>query len=175
MAHSERLIQLLDEMKELYKRKNSGYNGNQPDPFTNFKACQAFGVDPFLGTLVRMADKWGRVCNLAQDAANEQVGESIKDTLSDLAMYALIARCLYEEQEHQASETEQAQQQLGPVNTLALTNAAMCVCGCPPAWRGYNSHFIVHCLGCSLTTAHYATLGRAIEVWNECYSVLRGE
>jgi hypothetical protein len=39
------------------------------------------------------------VTNLVKNPLNEQVGENIKDTLMDLAAYALIAICLLEEQE----------------------------------------------------------------------------
>jgi hypothetical protein len=45
-----------------------------------------------------MTDKFIRICNLMANPLNEQVGESIKDTLLDLAIYCLIAICLFEEE-----------------------------------------------------------------------------
>lgn len=96
----QRYLQLLDDMKELHTRKNAGYAGaDNPDAWANFRMSEAFGVSPFLGCLVRMSDKYIRVTNLVRNPNNEQVGENIKDTLFDLAAYALIAVCLLEEQE----------------------------------------------------------------------------
>jgi hypothetical protein len=97
---SQRYLQLLDNMKDLHMRKNAGYAGDDnPDPWANFRMAEAFGVTPFKGCLVRMADKYIRVTNLVRDPNNEKVGENVKDTLFDLAAYALIAVCLLEEQE----------------------------------------------------------------------------
>lgn len=96
----KRYLELLDIMKDVHIRKNAGYAGvDNPDPWANFRMSEAFGVDPFIGCLVRMSDKYIRVSNLVKSPANEMVGESIKDTLIDLAAYALIAVCLLEERE----------------------------------------------------------------------------
>lgn len=94
---SERYLQLLDEMKELHIRKNAGYAGDSPDPWANFRLSEAIGISPFKGILVRMSDKWIRITNLVKNPNNEKVGESIKDTLFDLAAYALIAIAVLEE------------------------------------------------------------------------------
>jgi hypothetical protein len=93
-------LELLEKMKDLHIRKNAGYAGqDNADAWANFRMSQSFGVSPFLGCLVRMSDKYIRVSNLIKNPENEQVGESIKDTLMDLAAYALIAYCLYDEME----------------------------------------------------------------------------
>lgn len=96
---SQKFIDLLDQMKDLHIRKNAGYAGHSPDPWANFRMSEAFGVDPFHGCLVRMSDKYIRSSNLVKDSSLDQVGESVKDTLFDLAAYALIAICLMEENE----------------------------------------------------------------------------
>lgn len=97
---SAKFMNLLTEMEDIHKRKNAGYAGEgSMDPWANFRMSEAIGVSAFNGCLVRMGDKYTRVCNLAQNPDNEQVGESIHDTLIDLANYALIAICLYEEEE----------------------------------------------------------------------------
>lgn len=98
---SQRYIQMLEEMKGLHIKKNAGYSGkDNPDPWSNFRDAEKFGVSPVQGCLVRMSDKYMRLVNLLKDTENEQVGESILDTLADLAAYALIARCLIEEMEN---------------------------------------------------------------------------
>lgn len=96
---SKRYIELLKQMKDLHIRKNAGYAGDSPDPWANFREAENFDVSTFKGVLIRMSDKWVRMKNLIKNPSNEQVGESIKDTLLDLASYALIAVCLSEEKE----------------------------------------------------------------------------
>jgi hypothetical protein len=60
--------------------------------------AEAFGISALDGCLVRMSDKYIRVTNLRRHPANEQVNESMRDTLRDLAAYALIAVCLLDEE-----------------------------------------------------------------------------
>jgi len=98
---SQRYLQLLEDMKELHKKKNAGYAGDNPDAWANFRMCETFGVSAFRGCLVRLSDKYIRVTNLVKNPLNDQVGENVKDTLFDLAAYALIAICLLEEDENQ--------------------------------------------------------------------------
>jgi len=57
------------------------------------------GVEPWRGALVRLGDKFARVCSLALNPANDMIGENIGDTLYDLAAYALITLCLLEEEQ----------------------------------------------------------------------------
>lgn len=90
---------LLDEAWELFEAKNAGYAGaDNADAFANFRMSEAFGISALDGCLVRMSDKYIRVTNLRRLPSNEQVDESIRDTLRDLAAYALIAVCLLDEQ-----------------------------------------------------------------------------
>jgi hypothetical protein len=99
---SQRYLELLDEAKRLHIKKNAGYSGkDNPDPWANFRMAESFGVSAFKGCLIRMSDKYIRVTNLVKNSENEQVGENIKDTLADLAAYALIAICLLEEEENE--------------------------------------------------------------------------
>jgi len=94
-----RFYELLREIGELHDRKNSDYSSRQ-DPLSNFRECQGF-VDPWIGCLIRLTDKYSRIKRLAEKVVKgEEVGvksESIKDTLMDLAVYALIDIILFEE------------------------------------------------------------------------------
>lgn len=94
-------LKLLDEMRELHIRKNAGYSGDGVDRWANFRLAEAFGVSTLLGVMVRMSDKWIRITNLIKNPKFDQVGESIDDTLFDLASYALIAICIRREREKQ--------------------------------------------------------------------------
>lgn len=94
-----RFYELIDELAAMHAAKNAGYAGSDnPDPLANFRKCEKFGISAFQGCLVRLSDKFARVTNLAKKPTDEQVGESITDTLKDLASYALLAICLYEEE-----------------------------------------------------------------------------
>jgi hypothetical protein len=101
MAGNKRYLSLLESMKELHIKKSAGYAGiDTKDSWANFRMSENFGISAFKGCLVRMSDKYIRVTNLVKNPANDQVGENIKDTLFDLASYALIAICLLEETEN---------------------------------------------------------------------------
>jgi hypothetical protein len=97
MAGSPEYLKLLDDMRDLHQRKNAGYAGHSNDPWINFRQCEAFGITAVDGVITRMSDKWSRLQSLWKDASNEQVGESIADTLMDLSAYALILICLLNE------------------------------------------------------------------------------
>lgn len=70
--------------------KNSDYAGNG-DAFQNFRICESFGMTVEQGILVRMSDKMMRIANLISRPGKVK-DESISDTLSDLANYAMILK-----------------------------------------------------------------------------------
>jgi len=95
-----RFGELLDEVWATHLAKAAGYSGqNSPDTWANFRESQGWGVTPLTGCLVRMGDKYRRVQNLKKSPDNDRVGETIRDTLMDLASYALISICLLEEEQ----------------------------------------------------------------------------
>lgn len=91
----------LNEMAETHDRKNQDY-ANPTDPFANFRACEKAGISMVDGIYTRMSDKWERITNLIakqrQDVQPAVVGESLADTLIDLANYAIILRIALDEQ-----------------------------------------------------------------------------
>lgn len=104
---SQAYLQLLREAADLHVRKNAGYAGqDNPDAWENFREAERFGVTPLQGCLVRLSDKFIRVANLMRDHTNEQVGESLRDTLRDLSAYALIAVCLLDEEKGAEGATD---------------------------------------------------------------------
>jgi len=77
------------EAANLYRDKNRDYGGG--DPFGNFKSVEKFGMEPWLGVIVRLSDKVNRVAVLAASGKPGYVkDESIEDTLLDLGVYSLI-------------------------------------------------------------------------------------
>ena len=99
MPPSERFMALLEVMKDIHIRKNAGYGGKD-DPWKNFREAVELDVTASKGCLIRMSDKWARIKSLSRNRANDQVGESLQDTLIDLANYCLIEICLLEEEEN---------------------------------------------------------------------------
>lgn len=93
MPSSPKFYKLLEEIRKLHDSKNSDYATNS-DPFSNFRECERFGVPAWKGVLVRMSDKFCRICNLADKPARN---EAIQDSFVDLAVYALICKILYDE------------------------------------------------------------------------------
>ncbi len=91
----ERFQKISDSNVALVARKNADY-GAEGDAFKNFSAGAFFGVDPKTGVLTRMIDKLMRVSNLLK-RQGKVADESIIDTLSDLANYAIFMRIMIEE------------------------------------------------------------------------------
>lgn len=98
---SKDYLELLDRMKELHIKKNAGYSGESVDRWENFRMAEIFGVTSLQGCLVRMSDKFIRIANLSKKPDLDMVGETIEDTLMDLAAYALIAICLLKEKKNE--------------------------------------------------------------------------
>jgi hypothetical protein len=94
-----RVAELLDELRTIHDTKNHDY-AHSADPFANFREAARIGITPFQGVIVRMGDKWARICNLVRYGDPAVKDESLRDTLKDLAVYALIAVALDEEEEN---------------------------------------------------------------------------
>ena len=99
MNQSERFYELLENMKLVHDAKRHDY-ANTDDVFANFRTCEQAGIPAWKGCCVRIGDKFSRIMGFAKKEKLEVKDESIKDTLIDMANYALIALILYEEEEN---------------------------------------------------------------------------
>lgn len=100
MTPSTRFLNLLEELRVTHIAKSAGYAGeDNPDTFANFRECEGIDVPAYKGAFIRLQDKYKRSKNLIKNPKNNQVGESLRDTLIDLSSYALIVLCLWEELE----------------------------------------------------------------------------
>jgi hypothetical protein len=79
-TQAERIEEVANEVRDLLKRKNADYG----DSFSVQYA--KYGV---LSGLIRMDDKMSRLATLTK-GHTDSVGESIEDTLADLAGYAIL-------------------------------------------------------------------------------------
>lgn len=90
-----RFRKLLKEMQRIHETKNSDYS-EADIPLSNFRLSEKFGVEPYLGVLIRISDKYSRICQLVKNKKSK-VDEKIEDTLIDMANYCLLMVILYEE------------------------------------------------------------------------------
>jgi len=88
---------LLKSIGDLHDQKQSDY-GTDTDAFANVRASREFGVPPWIGALVRLNDKIVRLKSFAKKG--KLANESAKDSMMDIAVYALIALILYEEEKN---------------------------------------------------------------------------
>ena len=77
----DRLEKLMAEMLGIYKAKNKDYG----DSFS--KSFEEFGL---IAPVVRMNDKMNRIKSLTQSEGRQVKGESLRDSLVDLANYAMM-------------------------------------------------------------------------------------
>lgn len=85
---------ILQEIARMHDKKQSDY-GKTDDPFSNVRASEDFGIDGWIGAMVRANDKMRRIQKFAQ--SDTLMNESVEDSLLDLAVYSLIALILYRE------------------------------------------------------------------------------
>lgn len=89
-----RFAALLKELDATHSRKQADY-GSEKDPFANVRASEDWGIPAWVGALVRLNDKVVRLKSFARNGVLQN--ESAIDSLTDIAVYALISRILYEE------------------------------------------------------------------------------
>src|SRR3990172_6229695 len=87
---------ILKELGEMHDRKQADY-GSSADPFQNVRASEAFGIQPWVGCMVRANDKMVRIQKAARSGSASLKNESLEDSLRDLAVYSIIGLCLLEE------------------------------------------------------------------------------
>lgn len=108
-VQTPRVIEILRECIKVYRAKASDYNHptrGGVDALANFKVTKDINVEPYIGALVRLSDKWERVKSLVYKMNTKGEGpavkdESVKDTLRDMVNYSAITLALYEEWERE--------------------------------------------------------------------------
>jgi len=91
---SQRFHAILNELANLHDMKQADY-GRDSDPFANIRGSEDFGIKPWVGAMVRANDKVRRIQKVA--CGGELANEGVIDSFNDLAVYAVIARVLWEE------------------------------------------------------------------------------
>lgn len=86
---------LLQRIGDLHDRKQQDY-GRDADPFANVRGAAEWGVEPWVGALIRATDKIRRLQKVAR--GGELANETAEDSFLDLAVYALIGLVLFQEE-----------------------------------------------------------------------------
>lgn len=84
------LFALVAQMAGLLNRKAHDYRTDDPSGLGNLLECEKMGVPAWQGILIRMSDKWSRLCTFARQQVTAVKDESEEDTLLDLANYSLL-------------------------------------------------------------------------------------
>lgn len=91
MGHPK-FYNLLDQLKETHQKKSASY-ATQAKPFKNYETAASFlGIMPYMYVLGRAAEKFERLNKLTQVD-----GESLQETLMDIAALCLIASVMLDE------------------------------------------------------------------------------
>lgn len=84
---------VLKELLAMHDRKGIDY-GTHEEPFANVIAGAEFAsIEPWVAAMIRGQDKMGRLSKAAQGFKLAE--ETIEDNLIDLAVYSIIALCLF--------------------------------------------------------------------------------
>jgi len=93
---SVKVHQILKELGEIHDKKQRDY-GVPEDPFANVRSSVEWGIPGWVGCMVRANDKIRRLQTMAK--TGKLSNESARDSFLDLAVYAIIGLCLFEEGE----------------------------------------------------------------------------
>lgn len=118
---SKRFHEILSELGELHDRKQADY-GTDQDPFANVRATADWGIPAWQGALIRLNDKVVRLKSLAR--SGKLYNESAEDSMRDIAVYAVIALTLWEEEQKSGKTFLEALEE----ELAALKDDG---CGCP--------------------------------------------
>lgn len=69
------------EISDLYEKKNTAYGNSFADTY------KRLGI---ISAVTRLSDKYNRLCNLVTNSNIDDLGESLEDTLKDLAAYSIM-------------------------------------------------------------------------------------
>jgi hypothetical protein len=81
MTRPQQFSQIAEDIAALYEKKDAAYGDSFGDTF------QKLGI---ISAVTRISDKYNRLCNLATNTEVDNLGESIEDTLKDMAAYCIM-------------------------------------------------------------------------------------
>ena len=77
----EQFRQIAKEITALYEKKDRAYGNSFGETY------EKLGI---ISAVTRISDKYNRLCNLAANKDIDNLGESLEDTLKDMAAYCIM-------------------------------------------------------------------------------------
>ena len=84
--------EVAEQICNLYEKKDAAYG----DSFS-----KTYGTLGIVSAATRISDKYNRLCNLVKNPNIDNLGESLADTLMDLAAYSIMTIVKLNENEQQ--------------------------------------------------------------------------
>ena len=81
MTNVEQFRKIAQELGDLYEKKNLAYGNSFSDTYNKLGVVSA---------VTRISDKFNRLCNLVKNPDIDNLGESLDDTLRDMACYCIM-------------------------------------------------------------------------------------
>lgn len=81
MTRVEQFRQIAEEITDLYEMKDRAYGNSFGETY------EKLGI---ISAVTRISDKYNRLCNLAVNKDIDNLGESLEDTLKDMAAYCIM-------------------------------------------------------------------------------------
>ena len=81
MTRVEQFRQIAEEITALYEKKDKAYGNSFGETY------EKLGI---ISAVTRISDKYNRLCNLAVNKDIDNLGESLEDTLKDMAAYCIM-------------------------------------------------------------------------------------
>lgn len=81
MTRVDQFRQIAEEITALYEMKDRAYGSSFNQTY------EKLGI---ISAVTRISDKYNRLCNLAVNKDIDNLGESIEDTLKDMAAYCIM-------------------------------------------------------------------------------------
>ena len=81
MTRVDQFRQIAEEITDLYEKKDRAYGSSFNQTY------EKLGI---ISAVTRISDKYNRLCNLAVNKDIDNLGESIEDTLKDMAAYCIM-------------------------------------------------------------------------------------
>lgn len=81
MTRPEKFRKIAEDITALYEKKDRAYGNSFGHTY------EKLGI---ISAVTRISDKYNRLCNLATNKDIDSLGESIEDTLKDMAAYCIM-------------------------------------------------------------------------------------
>jgi hypothetical protein len=81
MDNVKKFRKIAEELGNLYEKKNAAYGNSFGETY------QKLGI---VSAVTRISDKYNRLCTLAKNPDMDDLGESLEDTLKDMAAYSIM-------------------------------------------------------------------------------------